>query len=103
MVGKAWQWECQEDGYIVPTVRKHSDVCLPILNFQIIIQTPRNDKRTFTNVLSSGALCPSLSTWIDYVSLPYFLPPALFSVYEEEEMRDEHAQTNACRIGLQLS
>lgn len=99
MVGKEWHWEWQEDGYIVSTVRKHRDDFLPSLNFQITVHTPVKDKRTFTNVLSSGARCLSLST---YVSLHYFLPPALFSGYEEEDMRDAHAQTNACRIGLHI-
>lgn len=92
MVGKGWHWEWQEDGYIVSTVRKHRDACLPSLNFQITVHTPGNDKRTFTNVLSSGARCLSLST---YVSLPDFLPPALFSGYEKED-NEGCTRSNKC-------
>lgn len=92
MVGKGWHWEWQEDGYIVSTVRKHRDACLPSLNSQITVHTPGKDKRTLTNVLSSGAHCLSLST---YVSLPYFLPPALFSGYEEED-NEGCTRSNKC-------
>lgn len=70
----------------------HRDACLPSLNFQITVHTPGKDKRTLTNVLSSGARCPSLST---YVSLPYFLPPALFSGYEEED-NEGCTRSNKC-------